>query len=102
MVKGSVSMPPFCSLGASTSRSEAMRFPLGSDSMSLGITCSQAAQGSHDALAHDVIGLRHSGHCSAANTTLPPCFWVVAAFPPPPLLVPPHADAIRAIANKTA
>src|ERR671933_500961 len=44
---------------------------------------------------HDVIGLMHSGHCSAPTTTLPPCFtggWLEAEAPPlgPP---PPHAAA---------
>jgi hypothetical protein len=69
--------------------------------MSLGITCFQAVHGSHDALAHEVIGFRHSGHCSAANTALPP-FFSVGAFPPvPPLEPPPHAAAISVIANRT-
>src|SRR6266540_3070164 len=102
MVNGLAFTPPFCSVGASTSRSEATKFPFGSVCISLGITCSQAVHGSHDALAHDVIGLRHSGHCSAANTALPPCFWAGAALPlVPPLLELLQAAATSAIANRT-
>ncbi len=100
-MKGLSLMPPFCSVGASTNRSEARKLPFGSVCMSLGMTCSQATQTSHDALAQDVMGFRHSGHCSAANTTLPPFFSCgVAAVPPPPLFEL-HAAARSAIANTT-
>jgi hypothetical protein len=64
--------------------------------------CIQPTHPSHEALAQDVTGFRHSGHCSAANTTLPPFFSVVALLLfPPPLEPPPHAAATSAIANRT-
>src|SRR6266540_3233499 len=64
--------------------------------MSRGMTCIQPTHTSQEALAQDVIGLRHSGHCSAAITMLPPCLaWPSVVPPPPPPPSPPQAAALR-------
>src|SRR4249919_233688 len=52
-------------------------------SQTLGSTLKPVVHWYHDELAHSVIGLRHSGHCSAPMTTWPsplrsvhaPMFW---------------------------
>src|SRR4029450_9750836 len=61
--------------------------------MSRGITYCQPVHGSHDALAQEVIGLRHSGHCSAPITMLPPCLGWLGGGPLSPPSPPPPPPA---------
>src|SRR5262245_25221574 len=101
-------MPPLSSVGASTRGGEAAKLPFRSRTMAYGSTCSPTDHQYQVAAEQLVIGLMHSGHCSAPSTMDPPCGggglvsggaevstgadvagcdsggWVVLLFPPPP------------------
>ena len=64
--------PPLSTVGASIRTGEAPMLWLTSNSMRRGTICTSTDQLSHVALLQEVIGLRHSGHCSTANTISPP------------------------------
>ncbi len=112
MVKGFSVMPPFSSVGSSAISEVALKPPSPVVNQSPGSTLTCVVQISHDEFAHWVIGLMHSGHCSAPMVIVPPvgvrsvAAAVVPALPPlavvpapPPvvlLLLPlssPHAAA---------
>src|SRR3989442_11671936 len=64
--------PPLSRLGASVSSGELVNVPWRVTCMARGITYWVTDQKSHEAEAHCVTGLMHSGYCSAPRTILPP------------------------------
>src|SRR5581483_2232982 len=100
---GLVFNPPLASDGISVTSGDATKLLFGSSSASRGRTWMGTSHCSHDEFAHCVIGLRQSGHCSAAMTRLPPALpaVVVGLVVPllPLLLLLPHAAATTAIAT---
>src|SRR5262249_59696622 len=71
-VNGSWVSPPFSRVGASTSIGEATKLPATSSCMARGSTCSRTVYQAHSDALQLVMGLMHSGHCSAPKTGLPP------------------------------
>src|SRR5436309_4602933 len=82
-VNGFWVMPPLSSVGASASTGDATKFPFRSSTIAYGSTCSATEYQNHVADEQLVIGLMHSGHCSAPRTISPPCWMpcVVVADP---------------------
>src|SRR5438094_10253320 len=91
MVNGFSVSNPFFNEGASRNSGEATKLPFGSSCMALGRTCSRTVYQVHGDDAHWLMGLMHSGHCSAPNTADPPSFgWtddaeLVGSGVPPPV-----------------
>src|SRR5437667_7554152 len=90
MVNGFCVMPPLSSVGASDSSGDATKFPFRSRTIAYPSTCSRTEYQVHVADEHSLMGLMHSGHCSAPITIEPPLtgfdagavVLLVAAFPP--------------------
>src|SRR5213595_3117214 len=77
-VNGFWVMPPLSRVGASVRTGEATKFPFRSSTIAYGSTCSSTLYHVQVAEAQLVIGLTHSGHCSAPMTICPPSLmaWV--------------------------
>src|SRR5439155_7123153 len=90
MVNGLCVIPPLSRVGASVSSGDATKFPFRSTIIAYPSTCSSTEYQVHVADEHSLMGLTHSGHCSAPTTIEPPLtgfdagavVFVVAAFPP--------------------
>src|SRR5438552_10503092 len=72
-VNGSVVRPPLPKVGTSRNSGEATNLPFASICMALGRTCSRTVYQVQGEGAHSLMGLMHSGHCSAPNTSEPTC-----------------------------
>src|SRR4051794_32319303 len=71
------------SVGVPSSTGDGMKLPFSSNVMSLGSTWMSTPQCIQDEFEHCVIGLRHSGHCSAPRMSVPPFFCVAELEPEP-------------------
>src|SRR5712691_11775307 len=76
MVNGFCVIPPLSRVGASDSSGEATKFPFRSRTIAYPSTCSSTEYQVHVADEHSLMGLTHSGHCSAPTTIEPPLLGV--------------------------
>src|SRR2546428_12595092 len=65
-------IPPLSRVGASVNSGEAPKFPFESRPIAYPRTCSSTRYQAHGAHQHPLLGLPHSGHCSAPTTIEPP------------------------------
>src|SRR5438128_2573159 len=72
MVNGFWVIPPLSRVGASDSSGEATKFPFRSRTIAYPSTCSRTEYQVQVADEHSLMGLMHSGHCSAPTTIEPP------------------------------
>ena len=94
MVNGFCVMPPLSSVGASDSSGEATKFPFRSRTIAYPSTCSRTEYQVHVADEHSLMGLTHSGHCSAPTTIEPPLTgFAVDVVVPLGVVFPPQAAA---------
>src|SRR6266542_469897 len=107
LVNGFCVIPPLSSVGASDSRGEATKFPFRSRTIAYPSTCSSTEYQVHVADEHSLMGVMHSGHCSAPMTIEPPrvgfavALWVALGVPPPPQAAATMpTTATRAMARK--
>ncbi len=95
--------PPLLVVGSSVRSGDATKLLWSSSSARRGSTWIGTSHCSHDELAHCVIGLMQSGHCSAPNTTepvgAPELLFEFELLPD--LLLDPHAAKISASAVAT-
>src|SRR2546425_8018501 len=104
MVNGFWVMPPLSRVGASDSSGDATKFPFRSRTIAYPSTCSRTEYQVHVADEHSLMGLMHSGHCSAPMTIEPP--FVGLAVPdadgPGAFAFPPQAAATMLTTARTA
>src|SRR3989442_9920935 len=96
MVNGFWVIPPLSRVGASVRSGEATKFPFRSSTIAYGRTCSSTEYHVHVAEEQLVMGLMHSGHCSAPMTMDPPRVGPLVGLAEEPVVAfPPQATATR-------